>query len=107
MAGHASAEGRRLPIGRGAGLGVHAWPVDDASCAPCASELPVLRLIPSQASIYDWQVLPGVGPVLAGRLHNALYGLACVDEAMLDDVPGVGPVRLDQWSDLLVLGVQS
>lgn len=74
---------------------------------PVPPELPVLRLIPSQASIYDWQVLPGVGPVLAGRLHDALYGLAaCVDEAMLDDVPGVGPVRLDQWSDLLVLGVQ-
>jgi len=69
-------------------------------------ELPVLRLIPSQASIYDWQVLSGVGPVLAGRLHDALHGLACVDEAVLDDVPGVGPVRLEQWSDLLVLSVQ-
>jgi len=73
---------------------------------PVPPELPVLRLIPSQASIYDWQVLPGVGPVLAGRLHDALHGLTRVDEAILDDVPGVGPVRLEQWSDLLMLGVQ-
>lgn len=73
---------------------------------PVPPVLPTLRLIPAQASIYDWQLLPGVGPVLAGRLHEALHGRACIDTEALDAVYGVGPVRVAQWADLLVLGVQ-
>ena len=71
-----------------------------------APVLPELRLIPAKASIYDWQVLPGVGPVLAERLHTALHGRDRIDGQDLDDVHGAGPRRVASWTNLLVLGVQ-
>jgi hypothetical protein len=52
--------------------------------------LPELRLIPAKASMYDWQVLPGVGLVLAGHLYTALHRRSRVNAEGRDDVHAEG-----------------
>lgn len=54
------------------------------------------------ASITDLQRLPGVGPALAGRIvhfRDSIGGFRHYEQ--LDDVPGVGPAKLNQWRSLL------
>ena len=63
--------------------------------------VPHLQLIPHKASAAQWQLLPGVGPVLAKRLVGALRGDVEVSIQSIDEVWGVGPSRLRAWRNLL------
>jgi len=78
---------------------VHAAPVhtQDKGTSPATR----LLLKPQLASPAQWQLLPGVGPVLAGRLAAALHGDEPVSLEAVDAVPGVGPQRLARWRPLL------
>ncbi|MCH2135736.1 MAG: hypothetical protein MK101_04030 [Phycisphaerales bacterium] len=60
-----------------------------------------LRLEPSRATRDHWRLLPGVGPVLARALEAELLGRDEWARSDIDDVPGVGPARLNAWASLL------
>ena len=63
--------------------------------------VPRLQLVPHKASAAQWQLLPGVGPVLGKRLADALRGDVEASLQAIDDVLGVGPNRLEAWRNVL------
>lgn len=49
----------------------------------------------------EWRLLPGVGPVLAGRLERArLAAGGSLSEVQAEAVPGVGPALIARWRAL-------
>jgi DNA uptake protein ComE-like DNA-binding protein len=69
---------------------------------PSVYAVPHLQLNPSTATAKQWQLLPGVGPVLGRRLEKSLNGTWPVSHVTIDTVEGVGPKRMRQWRDLVV-----
>lgn len=59
-----------------------------------------IRLHPDRMSEQDWQVLPGIGPVLARNIEKdrQLNGDFVHFEA-LQRVNGIGPKRIEAWSE--------
>jgi len=79
--------------GLGAAAVAAAWPL--AWVADPPPPTPVMPVSINGADARTLQRLPGVGPVLAGRIvhHRETYG-AFTSLTQLSRVPGIGPVRL-------------
>ncbi len=84
-------------------LARQAWqPHRDASIPPAESRL----LNINQATVLEWTVLSGIGPVLAGRivrLRKARGGFGSIDELQL--VKGLGEKKMGRIRPRLTLGV--
>jgi competence ComEA-like helix-hairpin-helix protein len=67
-----------------------------------------LRIDPNTASVDDLQLLPGIGPALAGRIveHRQSRG-AYRRPADLAEVPGLGPKTIDRMMPFLVFDTGS
>jgi competence protein ComEA len=94
------------PFGR-LGETIAAAEVDsvDASAPPITPENPLS--LPG-ATLQELQRLPGVGPVLAGRILVQRDSLGGLDDASdLDAVPGVGPKSLRRLLPLIRFGPSS
>ncbi|MAC19365.1 MAG: hypothetical protein CMJ23_06730 [Phycisphaerae bacterium] len=85
----------RLALGLVLLLSMGAWLSVDLSRSlqrplrRAASPIEGERFDPRMASVADWTLIPGVGPALARRLHEARpHGGAC----SLVEIPGIGPV---------------
>jgi hypothetical protein len=65
------------------------------NCVLCAGH----RLVPAVANSQDWAALPGIGPVLAGRLvtFQSVHGKVMSKDALLR-VSGIGPKTLDRFA---------
>ena len=60
-----------------------------------------VRLDPYALSGDEFRLLPGVGPVLAGRLEAARQAAGGrLDEQRLTEIPGVGPGLAARWGAL-------
>jgi hypothetical protein len=79
---------------------VRAWLVSVPPPAPWEAGTPVPMRV-EELRGDEFRLLPGVGPVLAGRLEAARVAAGGrLSPEDLDAVPGVGPVLLARWEAL-------
>ena len=65
---------------------------------------PVGPLNINTIGFYDFQTLPGIGPVLAERILNFRDSIGVfANKEQLLDVSGIGPVKFEKIKDLIVL----
>jgi len=77
-----------------------AWGPDETGPPMChaARVGTPIPLVLGQLAGPEFRLLPGVGPVLAGRLEAArVAGGGQLDESLALSVPGVGPGLLTRW----------
>ncbi|RKY18896.1 MAG: hypothetical protein DRQ55_12125 [Planctomycetota bacterium] len=82
------------------------WAGPDQVPATRAGEPVPLRLETLEGA--EFRLLPGVGPVLAGRLEQARQAAGgALSEAAAQDVRGVGEVLLERWRAVRLAGEES
>ena len=78
--------------------------VPPPAVAVARSDWPDMRFDVNTASAAELELLPGIGPTLAGNIiamREARGGFSTVEE--LDDVPRIGPITLEKIRPFIVV----